>query len=601
MIFNILIVGLVLGLAYAWMVRGFFSAFLHLLCVLVAGALAFAVWEPLAYLLVGMAPERGLFAFLDSAAWGLALLVPFTVFIILARLISDRIVRGNLKNSTAADYAGGAVCGLGIGVLTAGVFAIGIQGLRLPTTIGYQPIWYTEDRAGGAGSLTHSDRLWIPADRITAGVFQHVSEGSMSSRQSLARWHPDLDGSAFAARISPGNGAGRNAIHPDKFRVLKTYTVASAERPAAANELLAFPGSTTPQRYLDIRGETVARGHLLGLVVQFEPAARESGGRGGGQVVVSNGQAQLIAHNDATGDSITIFPIAVISENAEADGRLGRWKFDANDVFIGSVGAQSQPVMAFEFLVPEGYAPLGLHLRQARALVADMPAPVAFDSTGDRDRRIASGAILRPEGATRRQRNDSHAVVIDGSAVGRGASSSGIAISASLGEVTSSQTARSRVDLDEQNRITNGQAKFLKSEVGRGNVSAGRTMRVDSFALGANQTMVQVDVSAGTPAGFVSEAGRLAPTNQPIVLIDSNGNEFQAIGFIYSDREVFEVRYTLGNTLSGMADTPAISTARDDQKLVILFVVTTGATIEQLAVGDVVLANIRPPLTARGN
>ena len=37
--------------------------------------------------------------------WGIALLVPFSVFIVLIRLASDRIVPGNLKNATAADYA----------------------------------------------------------------------------------------------------------------------------------------------------------------------------------------------------------------------------------------------------------------------------------------------------------------------------------------------------------------------------------------------------------------------------------------------------------------------------------------------------------------
>lgn len=602
MIFNILIIGLVLGLAYAWTVRGFFSAFLHLLCVLVAGALAFAVWEPLAYLLIGLAPDSGLFSFLDSAAWGIALLLPFAIFMLLARLASDRIVPGNLRNATAADYAGGAVCGLGVGVLTAGIFVIGIQGLRLPTNLGYQPIWYTEDRAGGAGSLTRADRLWIPADRITAGVYQNISEGSMSARNPLARWHPDLGGAAFAARISPGEGSGRNAINPDDFRVLKTYTVGSAERPAATSELLIFAGSNTPQSYLDVAGQPVTRGHLLGIIVEFEPAAREKGGRGGGQIIVSNGQAHLIAHNAATGNSVTIFPVAAISENAEADGRLGRWKFDANDVFISSVGAQSKPVMAFEFLVPEGYTPLALNLRQARKLVTDMPAPVAIDSVVDRDRRITSGSILRPEGATRRQRNDANAVVIDGSAIGgRGTGTdTGISISNSLGEMTSSQTARSRLTLDDDNRIANGQAKFILAEIGRGNVSTARTMRVDSFALGANQTMIQVDVSPNMAASFVSEAARLAPTDRPIALIDSNGNEFQAIGFIYRDREIFEVRYTLGNTLRGISDTPTISTARDDQRLVILFVVTTGTSIEQLAVGDIVLANFRPALNARG-
>jgi len=600
MIFNILIIGLVLGLAYAWMVRGFFSAFLHLLCVLVAGALAFAVWEPLAYLLIGLAPERGLLSFLDSAAWGIALLLPFVIFMLLARVISDKAVPNNLKNATAADYAGGAVCGLAIGLITAGVFVIGIQGLRLPTSLGYQPVWFTEDRAAGAGSLTHDDRLWIPADRITAGIFQNISEGSMSAPNSLARWHPDLVGAAFAARISPGEGAGRNAISPDNFRVLKTYTVASPYRPVAANDLLAFAGSSTPQRYLGIDAQPVAKGHLFGVVVQFEPAARERGGRGGGQVIVSNGQAQLIAHNAATGRSTTIFPVAAISENAEADGRLGRWKFDANDVFISSVGAQSQPVFAFEFLVPEGYTPLGLHLRQARQLTADMPPPVVFESVTERDRRVTSGTILRPEGATRRQRDDSNAVVINGSAIGgRGTGTdTGISITNTLGTMVSSQTARSRLDLDDDNRISNGQAKFLASEVGRSNAPTARAMRVDSFTVGANQTMVQIDVSPTMAASFVSEAARLAPTDQPLVLIDSNGNEFQAIGFVYSDREIFEVRYTLGNTLSGISDTPTLSTARDDQKLVILFVVTSGATIEQFAAGDIVLANFRPAMTA---
>lgn len=603
MIVNIVIIGIVLGLAYAWMVRGFFSAFLHLLCVLISGALAFAIWEPIAYMLIGMAPDRGLLSFLDSGAWALALLVPFTVFLLLTRLASDKLVPGNLKNATAADYAGGAICGLTIGVLTAGIFVIGMQGLRLPNNMGYRPVWFTEDRAGGAGSITKADSLWVPADRITAAVYRNLSAGSMSARESLDKWHPHLGATAFAARISPGDGAGRNAINPEHFRIVKTYTVATQERPVAANDLLAFAGSTTPQRYLDITGQTVSRGHLLGVVVEFEPAAREKGGRGGGQVIVSNGQVHIIARNPTTGQSTTIFPIATISENAEADGRLGRWKYDANDVFISSVGAQSKPMMGFEFLIPEGFEPIGMSLRQTRHLISDMPPPVTLNTTAERDLRVASGAIFRPEGGTvRRQRNDANAVTIDGvaAAARTGAeNNAGIAVTNTLGEVVSSQTARSRLDLNENNLIANGQARFAIGEIGRGNAPTARSMRVDSFALGANQTMIQVDVSPGKMASFVSESARLAPTDQPIVLLDANGNEFQAIGFIYRDRELFEVRYTLGNTLRGIADTPTISTARDDQRLIILFVVTTGANIQQLAVGDIVLANFRPPLVAR--
>ncbi|MCH2149191.1 MAG: hypothetical protein MK095_07135, partial [Phycisphaerales bacterium] len=47
-ILNLLIIGLVLLIAYWWSQQGFFGALLHLLAVIVAGALAFAFWEPIA-------------------------------------------------------------------------------------------------------------------------------------------------------------------------------------------------------------------------------------------------------------------------------------------------------------------------------------------------------------------------------------------------------------------------------------------------------------------------------------------------------------------------------------------------------------------------
>ena len=43
-LFNILIIGIVLLIAYWWMDQGFFSSMLHLLAVIAAGCLAFAFW-----------------------------------------------------------------------------------------------------------------------------------------------------------------------------------------------------------------------------------------------------------------------------------------------------------------------------------------------------------------------------------------------------------------------------------------------------------------------------------------------------------------------------------------------------------------------------
>ena len=49
---NILIIGFVVLIAYWWANQGVFSALLHLIAVILAGAVALAVWEPLTTVLL---------------------------------------------------------------------------------------------------------------------------------------------------------------------------------------------------------------------------------------------------------------------------------------------------------------------------------------------------------------------------------------------------------------------------------------------------------------------------------------------------------------------------------------------------------------------
>ena len=600
MFFNIVVIGLVLGLTYAWMVRGFFNSFVHLLCTLVAGALAFAIWEPLAYLLVGVSPERGFLSFIGSSAWGVALVIPFAGIMLILRVITDKVVKSNIKNAGPVDYVGGGACGVVTGVICAGITTIGIQSMRVPSDfLGYQPLWYTEDTGTGGGSLVLSDSLWLPADKITGWIYSGLSVGSMSARNPLDKWYPNVHAAGIAARISAGNGAGRNTISPDDFRVLSAYTVGSPDNPGQTSELLTPRGSTVPQRYVDVNGEPVAKGYLLGYVLEFEPGAKEQGGKSksGSQVIVSNGQVGLLTEN-AEGQTTTVYPIAVISEGegGDAPGKLGRWRFDSRDVFISSVGGQSKVKMGFEFVVPEGETPIALIVRQTRALLGDgAPKPTALSDAADRDLRIRSGSIFEAGQAPARERDDSLAARIDGStSTGR---TPAFTISNSIGSTFASQTARSRVDLNDTNQILSGEAKFLPEELAQRGI--GKELRVDTFAVGTGQTLVQINVSNEQPISFLSEAARSAPTDQPIVLIDSRGNEYEAIGFTYTDRELIQVRFTPGSTLSGMSDVPSISSARDDQKLTILIIVTEGVQIEKLAIGDTVLATFSPPMIAK--
>ena len=48
-LFNLIIIGLVVLIAYWWSNEGAFSALLHLVCVIAAGTIAFAVWEPIVF------------------------------------------------------------------------------------------------------------------------------------------------------------------------------------------------------------------------------------------------------------------------------------------------------------------------------------------------------------------------------------------------------------------------------------------------------------------------------------------------------------------------------------------------------------------------
>ncbi|MEX0877213.1 MAG: hypothetical protein WD114_07110 [Phycisphaerales bacterium] len=589
MIMNIAVVLLVLGIAYVWMVRGVFSSMLQMLCVLFAGAIALAFWEKLALMLVDASPQRGFLSFLESIAWGVALVIPFVIYVLLLRLLADKLIPGNITSAKAVNYAGGAVCGLVTGVIATGVLVLGVSNLRLPTTfLGYQPLWYSSDRAVGAGSLVRSDSLWIPVDQLVAGLYARMSSGTLSTEEPLAKWYPELELVGFASRVSPGEGAARNAVRPDDFQIKSVYTVGDSASATPVAELLK-DGGETEQRYIDIGSEPVATGSLIGYVVEFEPGAKERGERGGGQLVVSNGQFRLLAQNDQ-GESRTIFPVATISESSEA-GKFGRWRYDAPDVFITSTGGQSRVPMAFEFIVPQGYQPLALYVKNVRVPATSMPEPVEFATTAERDRRVRTGSILTGTDS-RRELETAGVTVID-----PGADREIVRDTTSIMDLVSTSAARRGLTLDDQNEIVDGEGNFdVKLEVGRSNAPVSRNLRVEDYAVGRGQSLIKINVGAESPIGFLSENAREAPLDAPLLLIDSNGNEYEAIGFEYKDREIMTLRYTRGSTLSGVQDTPSLSTTRDDQELNLLFIVTSGVEITHFAIGDVAIARFEPPI-----
>ena len=91
---NIISIVIMLGLGYSWLTRGFFSSFLHLVCTIIAGAIAFAAWEPVSYWILESAPTGGFMSFTAGIAWGVA-------SIVLIVAMGEGFKEGQRKNTKA--------------------------------------------------------------------------------------------------------------------------------------------------------------------------------------------------------------------------------------------------------------------------------------------------------------------------------------------------------------------------------------------------------------------------------------------------------------------------------------------------------------------
>src|SRR5690606_9366731 len=117
--FNILLIALVLLIGYWWANQGLFSALLHLLCVIAAGAIALALWEPVT---VRWVLRGGGF---DPYAWGVVLVGLFIVTLLILRITTDRLIRANVDLPHWANLTFGFPVGVAAGVLTIGIYMLG--------------------------------------------------------------------------------------------------------------------------------------------------------------------------------------------------------------------------------------------------------------------------------------------------------------------------------------------------------------------------------------------------------------------------------------------------------------------------------------------
>ncbi|MCI0629235.1 MAG: CvpA family protein [Phycisphaerales bacterium] len=301
--FNAIIVLLVLLIAYWWANQGLFSALLHLLCVITAGAIAFAVWEPLT---TGLLLRGNGF---DNYAWGVSFILVFMITLLILRVSVDKIVGANINIPNWANLAFGLPVGAASGVLTIGIFLIGagfIQSSRdMMSVVGWA-------RSKQNGQVQQINQLWTPVHAWTYEFYGLLSVGSLYptfERTPLRSYYPDLDKYAMSLfRDSFKDGRGKVSLRPKDAHIVEAIR---------CNE---------------------AGFNRYAVRVTFEPGARDYGE----QLTLSKSQVRLIGEARGTSEAKVAYP----DSWTQYDG----WhKFDDFSHFASSEPAQSGADMVFQF------------------------------------------------------------------------------------------------------------------------------------------------------------------------------------------------------------------------------------------------------------
>jgi len=603
MIMTLLALVIILAIAYMWVIRGFFSALLHLICTVLAGAIAFGVWEWLAYLLLDNVTQP----WARGSVWGIALVVPFGVSLAVLRVLSDKLISRNAQCDPTVDYVGGGVCGLLSGVITAGFVVLGLGFLHVKHEfMGYAAADFTQ-QGTARGSIEENKSFFRPyVDEITARMYSHLSLASFSSSTPLAAMYPNLHVVPAAQRMtysSGGMGASRTTLAPDDFTPVLQYSVGDPARGESTTQLTNDefqPG--VPQGIIDVEGEPIARGYIAGYVVSFQAGARETSGR----FVVGNGQVRLVVENAAGDDWKTLFPIAAVSQAGAGPRSIGRWRYDGDEVFIASVGGASNVMFGFEFLVPQGYTPTHFYLKNARVKVSDFKKTEWSEmaDTTERDQRIEFGDIF--EGAVDVTRVPDDDEPQSGNRSGN--DNQGPAPGDEIKVVNSLSFAIQKggergLNVANEGRgfwIVGGDAKFSREEID-GKRFVEQNLRINRFAVTPDVNIVQVDVSPDHRTSLLGRSVATAESVLPPTLVDNFGNRYEPVGYVYRDSSKYEIYFKPGQPIRAMSQVPSLSRSRSDQELQLIFRVTKGVEVVSFNIGNKVIAEYDPPVNVDRN
>jgi hypothetical protein len=604
MVLSGIVLVMILIIAYIWASRGLFSAFLHMLAVIVAGAIAFAVWEPVSYFILEKSSSR----MVIDAAWGAGLAIPFFFSLLIIRIALDKLLPANVDLGALPNFLGGAICGVVSATISCGILVLSISSLRVSTEfMGYRPLTYDST---GSLSTEGGGGLFIPVHTVTAGLYGLFSDSTfrpIGSDDTLARWRPRLTEEGPALRTNYNEGASFHTLQPDAFTIAGRYTLGRAEN-LTLPELTKDTADSTSQKVNDTSGEPLTGALVLeGYIIDFGPKAREKSGR----VILGPGQIRILVETD-DGETKSFHPFAVVSlaEPPTAPSgvtnwkppppQFGRWRYNAADTFIGSVGGQNNSRFGFEFLLPKNAKPLALYVKGVRVELGSMASFRDFKTVAERDAEIKRGKLLD---ATAGSGGSASVGKLDKSKMVRyklvrDGSDPFIKISSTIPySVLLQKDNLMGLEINDAREIINGDARFT-NDVLRSAIGIDRKLQVRKFAQNDDTSLVTIVVDkTNDQFGFMSRAAQGMDRDKAPLLIDSNNVAYTPIGYVYKDNIETRIRFVPSDPITAVADAakiPSLSSSRPEQQMTLIYRITRGAKLQYFTVGEQALAEFQP-------
>lgn len=527
MILNIALVGLLLLIAYWWANQGAFSALLHLVCVIVAGAVALAIWEPL---VVGFMLKGSGF---DNYAWGITLVGTFALLLFALRFAADKLAPANMLLPQWADLLFGGAFGAAAAVLTIGLTFIGIGFVQSSHDImGYKGYGRRTSLNAIVGPLEPS--LWVPVDKYTAEFFSYLSVSTFYPNiggKPLRQWNPELYKQASLVRDSLKNGTGQLSLAPDAASVTQYGITENNGKPVVV------------------------------VTVSFNAAARDFGT----MLTLSSSQVRLVSDTRGTKAPTVVHPNMWSQELREGSGTF---LFDDVSHYATSVPARPAALISFAFPVPNGFSPRFIQIRNMRIRMPAVPV---------------SGTLSELLGAT--SLPDQGGDVAVGGGGSGGDFTSSVRVSKNVtGLVVSKNTlpgSMSEVD----GFLTKG---FMRVQRASGVVS--RELRIKGIFEDDGTRIVQVDVSRDTPSS-IWRVNTDGGSSQPLLVDSKGRTYPAIGYILRTPAlNETEIRLVPGSYIQSITELPMLPTS-NTKKMHLIFALTGGTQIVGLRMGTTPVAS----------